>query len=487
MGWKLHPVNPMTKTPFTHHGFLDATDNMEQLEEWWSRWPNASIGLSLPDTISVVDLDDIDALPLLSKFPETVTSKTPRVGGGVHLFFSKDENISLPRKIRFLYGTDLLNKGGYVILPYSKHPSGGNYKWLKSPTKHVMAPLPQWVIDLALKEEESGLDEIGDGVLSGKLDPEQILRGVPDGMRNNALFRFACWMRAHKVPYKLAILGLEEAAAKCDPPYTEKSAESFVERAYRQFPEGYSPNYKKSERKFWTAKDLMRAEMGEPNWFVEKILPQGFCLFYAHPKTGKSIVAEGMARSIAAGEPVFNGLATEQCEVLYMELEMGEHMAKNRWSRIFGRKAVPDGLTIVFEWDRLDLGGYEQLVKYLQEHPATKVVFIDTLVKIWPTKDLVGGTAYNKDYAVGERFAQIASEFQVAIVCVYHKTKASHMDSMKNISSSMGLPAAADVLWDMNRGEMGAPSTIEIFGKCVEHGVIELMPKNGDIFDWSMG
>ena len=47
LGYRVFPcaaeVNPV---PLTRHGFKDATGDCEQIERWWTRHPNACIGLA---------------------------------------------------------------------------------------------------------------------------------------------------------------------------------------------------------------------------------------------------------------------------------------------------------------------------------------------------------------------------------------------------------------------------------------------------------
>jgi hypothetical protein len=47
------------KQPLTDHGFKDATRNLEQISEWWSRWPDALVGVptGVASGLLVVDID----------------------------------------------------------------------------------------------------------------------------------------------------------------------------------------------------------------------------------------------------------------------------------------------------------------------------------------------------------------------------------------------------------------------------------------------
>ena len=43
-GWVVFPCN-YKKAPLTEHGFKDASSNLEQIEAWWTQWPDALIGV----------------------------------------------------------------------------------------------------------------------------------------------------------------------------------------------------------------------------------------------------------------------------------------------------------------------------------------------------------------------------------------------------------------------------------------------------------
>src|SRR5262245_31305484 len=48
-----------SKTPLTTHGFKDATTDKKKIEEWWTRWPDANIGIptGLATGWTIVDED----------------------------------------------------------------------------------------------------------------------------------------------------------------------------------------------------------------------------------------------------------------------------------------------------------------------------------------------------------------------------------------------------------------------------------------------
>lgn len=132
-GLPVFPLRPRGKEPLTPHGFHDATTDPAQVEEWWSRWPDANIGLDLGRAgLFVLDADPRNGGPadrfglieLLGPLPDTAEAATG--GGGRHVYFRSVNGI---RCGLLAAGIDIKAAGGYVVLPPSIHPSGQAYEW----------------------------------------------------------------------------------------------------------------------------------------------------------------------------------------------------------------------------------------------------------------------------------------------------------------------------------------------------------------------
>jgi len=155
------------KTPMTPSGFKDATDDEATIKAWWSKWPNAAIGVptgAINDIIVLdVDKDDdkfIDGEVSLKSFPElppTRTVRTPR--GGKHIYFKHPGGVIKNSTSKIGEGLDIRGDGGYVIAPPSHNGNGLEYSieldvpvaevpgWLKlmiveKPRKIAPAPTP---------------------------------------------------------------------------------------------------------------------------------------------------------------------------------------------------------------------------------------------------------------------------------------------------------------------------------------------------------
>lgn len=109
------------------NGFKSASKNVDKINEWWSKFPDAMIGAP-NDQFTVIDVDDADlcetgklltnsALHRLYEtgvvVPQCMKVKT--ISGGKHIYFKRNDVVK--RAIKCLPNIDLLGIGGYVVLP----------------------------------------------------------------------------------------------------------------------------------------------------------------------------------------------------------------------------------------------------------------------------------------------------------------------------------------------------------------------------------
>ena len=58
LGYKVFPCKPKGKSPMTSHGCKDATTDLSKIKEWWSKIPNANIGIATEGLV-VIDVDPV--------------------------------------------------------------------------------------------------------------------------------------------------------------------------------------------------------------------------------------------------------------------------------------------------------------------------------------------------------------------------------------------------------------------------------------------
>lgn len=136
-GWAVFPLRPRDKTPLGGHGFKDATTDAETIRAWWSRTPDANIGLPIPDGLMVVDVDG----PTHADLPETLTQRT---GRGSHHVYRIHGPVRQRAGVLEHVDTRVAGKG-YIVGAPSIHPDGHAYEWVDGFDPGGITDAPSWV------------------------------------------------------------------------------------------------------------------------------------------------------------------------------------------------------------------------------------------------------------------------------------------------------------------------------------------------------
>ena len=139
-----HPLGSLVP-----HGVKDATCNRARILAWWTRHPQANIGLATGHRFDVLDVDGPAGARAIQELAAThgLHSSGPLVrtgGGGWHYYLRPTGlgNVSPTGMAQ----VDWRGRGGYVVAPPSRHASGHPYRWaagrdLDAPLAEVPAPL----------------------------------------------------------------------------------------------------------------------------------------------------------------------------------------------------------------------------------------------------------------------------------------------------------------------------------------------------------
>ncbi len=188
---------------------------------------------------------------------------------------------------------------------------------------------------------------------------------------------------------------------------------------------------------------LMDKQLPAVKWSVRELFPEGVTLLAAKAKRGKSTLMLHVGASVAGGTRALGHFETEQSDVLYLALEDNERRLKKRLSQMMRAEDVPPGLDVEYRWPPLDMGGLEALDTYLEEHPTTGMVIIDTLEHVRAKRRIANGL-YGDDYSAVRGLQQLAGKRQVAIVAITHLRKSPAEDPFDEINASMGLLSGVD-------------------------------------------
>ncbi|MBM4222381.1 MAG: DUF3987 domain-containing protein [Gammaproteobacteria bacterium] len=141
------------KHPRVKNGLKDATTDLAVIKDWWTKWPNANIGLitGQSSNLVVVDIDlkndGFLSLEQLEKLHGALTAPKVRSGGnGLHFYFSMNEYVDIRNKVNLLPGIDIRAECGYIVAPPSRHVSGQLYIW--ESFLEDIPTIPDWLLKL---------------------------------------------------------------------------------------------------------------------------------------------------------------------------------------------------------------------------------------------------------------------------------------------------------------------------------------------------
>jgi uncharacterized protein YdaU (DUF1376 family) len=223
------------KHPRTLHGLNDASTYAGQVSAWWSKWPNANIGIATGKRsgLLVVDLDhhgDKNGESTLSALaeeygsvPNTLTAKT---GTGVHLYFQYPVQRTNCSAGKVGEGIDVRSDGGYVVAPPSRHASGREYAWVNA--EQPLAELPTWLRDRLVspaRQQKVSLPKPPGGPRSAP--------AFLEGSRNKSLFNQACTLRGQNAMDEatLTVVMRKLNEQVCIPPLEESEVDEIVRSA----------------------------------------------------------------------------------------------------------------------------------------------------------------------------------------------------------------------------------------------------------------
>ena len=173
---------------------------------------------------------------------------------------------------------------------------------------------------------------------------------------------------------------------------------------------------------------------------IDGLLYSGTYLFAGAPKVGKSFLMAQLAYHVSTGLPLW-GYTVHKGMVLYLALEDDHRRLQGRLYRMFGMDGT-DNLRFAIYAKQLGVGLEEQLKKFVQEHPDTKLIIIDTLQKVREA----GGEKYSyaNDYEVVGKLKRLADDCGICLLLVHHTRKQQADDKFDMISGTNGLLGAAD-------------------------------------------
>jgi Bifunctional DNA primase/polymerase, N-terminal/Primase C terminal 1 (PriCT-1) len=253
-GWKLFPVHSpigpgrcscgdgkclkVGKHPRIKGWNTEATIDIDRITKWWTAWPNANIGIitGKASGIWVLDVDDKNdgsqTLQELSdergELPKTLTSRT---GAGHHLYFAHPGYPVKGSVQNIGDGLDVRGDGQYTVAPSSLHANGQVYQWIDANTP--LATAPDWLLSIVTADSVADPERESQEVTS--MSPDFVIPNwLPEGVRNDSLFRIACYLFSSGMSYdRVELVSLLFNYVKCQPQLLDREIKDLVRSASR--------------------------------------------------------------------------------------------------------------------------------------------------------------------------------------------------------------------------------------------------------------
>jgi len=233
-GFHVFPVWPNRKKPIIKDWPNRATTDEVTIRRWWSRDPDANIGIATgPSGLIAIDVDVKNGAIGMESWRdilqehgqalgETLTTETPT--GGLHMIYRSNGLPVRNSAGKLASGIDVRANGGYIIAPPSIHPNGGAYSWAMgcAPDDIELLPFPASLVKLLTEPTPRRSQSVGDV--------------IPQGQRNETLASIAGSMRRRGMSEKAIYEGLLVVnREQCDPPL-EDTEVAAIAHSYAQYP-----------------------------------------------------------------------------------------------------------------------------------------------------------------------------------------------------------------------------------------------------------
>lgn len=295
-GWPVLPVK-RDKKPLGGNGFDHATTDDTTIRDWFTRWPDANIGIALsPAGLAAIDIDprnggSLEAVKL--SIEDTLSAQTG--GGGWHLLMRIRPGARVPDDLG--PGIDI-KYNGYIVAEPSVHESGRLYGWLDwdvfaEPVPKII-DAPDWVYATPKKPSEQA---------TGTFDVREAVRRIlttaqyHDNLIRLAAHYAALGMRAADIAQ--VIRGLFEAITERDDRWQARYSEidAAVESAMGKFSPKDDPKPEGIE--------LLRGDQVqvEPiRWLWDGYLARGkLHIIAGAPGVAKTTIALALAATLTTG------------------------------------------------------------------------------------------------------------------------------------------------------------------------------------------
>ena len=449
-----------------------ATADEEQIRKWWSQNPfynpavvtGTAVAGDRSRQLVVLDVDGETGLQSLRRLekenkplPPAVTVRTG--GGGLHYYFISSERISNSAG-KLGDHLDIRGKGGYVIGPGGRHLSGRTYEWVehrKPGANGLVFELPGWILEKLnekTREKEQGTDSSASGFVIPDGD-------IPEGMRNDSLFKYGCTLRGQcgKTMLEIAEILSDMNRERCKPPLKKRELQGIIRQIdqYARGGDAESDFTESGETGLICAADI---ESVETKFLLKPYIPEGkLTLIQGNPGEGKTAFACALAAKISGGEP-FQGIPCEQGNVLMLSVEDDLSELKQRIQANGGNLKH-----CFFAKEASSLSFNSAAVEAYINRLKPKLVIFDPFQSFLGAK--VDMHRANETRPVLAKLADLAAKNECGIILICHMAKGlSDSPAVLRALGSTDIPAASRSIMQIGRLDDDPTQGLMVHVKC---------------------
>lgn len=409
----------------------------EEVRSWFSGTGITGVGM-ITGAISGIVVLDVEAGADLSgkELPPTVVAKTG--GGGWHYYFNLPKDRIIKNSVKKVgEKMDIRAEGGYVVTPPSLHHSGNHYEWVAgmAPGEIEIADMPQWLCERIFY------------TVPPKKILREVIKGVPEGERNDSATALVGKLLAHIPPEEWEALGWEYLVGwnrLNKPPLHSTELRSVFDSITKRELGKRSGVSIEDPLQIVSLGELLQTEFPEEMWRVENILPvAGKGIVSGVAGVGKSWFLAELARCVALGIPFLGKFAVTQTNVLILDEDMGFRELQRRWRKLPDLGKLHNHIFFLSLADiRLDSDGAIARIEKAAEDNQIGFIIIDPLI---------GAHTHDENDAVQMRiFFNRFKNFKpknISLLFAHHHRK-QQVNAKKNLLEGM-------------RGSSGIPADIE--------------------------
>ena len=356
LGARAFPLQPRLKIPLPGSaGFKDSSFDHAQIKEWWSKHPDANVGIDCGGSnLQVLDFDNETDIPAWVSGFKTYKVKTSR---GVHVYFRGSRPTAKMFDANGKHIGEIKSSGGYVLAAGSIHESGSIYTIIDP--RDISKP-PVELIDKLVKNN------------TPTKSPADKSASIFEGSRNNALTSLGGDLRIKGFDKEFILTALLDANQKrCSPMLPEDEVRRIAESVSR-YEVGHELDFTVSGKNpyetiaakandlqsatnanaapqelepFFTVNgDIFMQENIPPRTVLIRTISHGEPVFFgpsinqifAWRGMGKTNLGFGLVAALSRGEKFLNWEAPEPVKVLYVEGELPAAQVQERWKQIIG-------------------------------------------------------------------------------------------------------------------------------------------------------